>query len=91
MSLAKDLRQRKDCECTRSTDIGQYTQQCPHGCALDQKPRKPRRYRRFVVFFGRNMGIKLEIRDFTAKNGILPTTMGILPLKIEISPFKVVL
>jgi len=33
MSLAKDLRQRKDCECTRSTDIGQYTLQCPHGCA----------------------------------------------------------
>ena len=32
MSLAKDLRQRKDCECTRSTDIGQYTLQCPHGC-----------------------------------------------------------
>jgi hypothetical protein len=44
-----------------------------------------------LFFFGRNMGIKLEIRDFTAKNGILPTTMGILPLKIEISPFKVVL
>lgn len=41
MSLAKDLRQRKDCECTRSTDIGQYTLQCPHGCALGQKPRKP--------------------------------------------------
>lgn len=34
MSLAKDLRQRKDCECTRSTDIGQYTLQCPHGCDL---------------------------------------------------------
>eukprot|EP00438_Fugacium_kawagutii_P010318 Skav212571 [mRNA] locus=scaffold125:234520:237192:- [translate_table: standard] len=34
MSLAKDLRQRKDCECTRSTDIGQYTLQCPHGCRL---------------------------------------------------------
>mmetsp|Transcript_66304 Transcript_66304/g.134716 ORF Transcript_66304/g.134716 Transcript_66304/m.134716 type:complete len:660 (-) Transcript_66304:158-2137(-) len=32
MSLAKDLRQRKDCECTRSTDIGEYTLQCPHGC-----------------------------------------------------------
>ncbi|CAJ1374488.1 unnamed protein product [Effrenium voratum] len=32
MSMAKDLRQRKECECTRSTDIGQYTLQCPHGC-----------------------------------------------------------
>ena len=29
-------------------------------------------------FSGRNMGIKVEIRDFTATNGILPTTMGIL-------------
>jgi len=32
LSQAKDLRQRKACECTRSTDIGQYTFQCPHGC-----------------------------------------------------------
>ena len=77
MSLAKDLRQRKDCECTRSTDIGQYTLQCPHGCALGKNPENLGD-RRFFFFFGRNMGIKVEIRDFTATNRILPTTMGIL-------------
>lgn len=31
-SQSKDLRQRTQCECHRSTDIGQYTFQCPHGC-----------------------------------------------------------
>ena len=84
MSLAKDLRQRKDCECTRSTDIGQYTLQCPHGCALDQKPRKPRRYRRFVVFFsGETWGLNLKLGISPRKTGFYQQQWGFYHSKLR--------
>jgi hypothetical protein len=31
-SLRKDRSQRSECGCTESTDIGSYTQSCPHSC-----------------------------------------------------------
>jgi hypothetical protein len=31
-SLRKDRSQRPECGCTESTDIGSYTQSCPHSC-----------------------------------------------------------
>ena len=31
-SLCKDRTQRPECGCTESTDIGSYTQSCPHSC-----------------------------------------------------------
>jgi len=31
-SHAKDTTQRRECRCTRSVDIGSYTQVCPHAC-----------------------------------------------------------
>ncbi len=32
VSTRKDPSQRKECRCTESTDIGSYTQSCPHAC-----------------------------------------------------------
>jgi len=32
LNPTKDLAQREACECHRSTDIGQYSFQCPHAC-----------------------------------------------------------
>lgn len=31
-SVSKDRKQRNECRCTESTDIGSYTQTCPHSC-----------------------------------------------------------
>ncbi len=32
VTAAKDKTQRPECRCTRSVDIGSYTQECPHAC-----------------------------------------------------------